>query len=203
MSALISRRISKNARLALACVVVFAGMTGMAFAAVPLYRAFCQATGYDGTVRRADKAPTQVLDRTISVRFDANVRDMPWDFTPDQVSQTVKLGAQNIAFYKVTNNGDKPITGQAVFNVVPEQAAAHFQKLQCFCFTEQTIGPHETVEFPVVYFVDPAYATDPETRRNAEVTLSYTFFPVKDAKPQAAASKTASPGLGEPPRAGL
>jgi cytochrome c oxidase assembly protein subunit 11 len=203
MSAPTSRRISKNAALAMACVVILVGMTGMAFAAVPLYRAFCQATGYDGTVRRADKAPTQILDKTISVRFDANVRDMPWVFTPEQVSQTIKLGAQNIAFFKVTNNGDKPITGQASFNVVPEQAAVHFQKLQCFCFSEQTIGPHETVEFPVVYFVDPEYASDPETRRNAEVTLSYTFFPVKDAKRQAAASQTASPGLGEPPRAGL
>jgi cytochrome c oxidase assembly protein subunit 11 len=203
MSAPTSKRITKNGRLALICVAILVGMTGMAYAAVPLYKAFCQATGYDGSVRRADKAPSQVLDKTVSVRFDANVRDMPWTFTPSQVSQTVKLGAQNVAFYKVTNTSDRPITGQAAFNVVPEVAAQHFQKLQCFCFTEQTIGPHETVEFPVVYFVDPAYATDRETRRNPEVTLSYTFFEVKDARPQAAAAKTASPGLGEPPRAGL
>lgn len=189
--------------MALICLAVFAGMTGMAFAAVPLYRAFCQATGYDGTVRRVATAPTQILDKTVTVRFDANVRDMPWTFTPSQVSQTVKIGAQNVAFYKVTNKGDKPITGQAAYNVVPETAGAHFRKLQCFCFSEQTIQPGETVEFPVVYFVDPEYATDPDTRRNAEITLSYTFFPVKDQPGKQAAAKTASPGLGEPPRAGL
>jgi len=203
MSAPISKSPRKNGRPALVCVAILVGMTGMAYAAVPLYKAFCQATGYDGTVRRAASAPSQVLDKTINVRFDANVRDMPWTFTPSQVSQTIRIGAQNVAFYKVTNTSDHAITGQAAYNVVPEVAAQHFQKLQCFCFSEQTIGPHETVEFPVVYFVDPAYASDPETRRNAEVTLSYTFYEVKDAKPQAAAAKTASPGLGEPPRAGL
>jgi cytochrome c oxidase assembly protein subunit 11 len=203
MSGPTSSRIGKNGRLALVCVVVLIGMTGMAFAAVPLYRVFCQATGYDGTVKRASVAPTQVLDKTVVVRFDANVRDMPWTFTPSQISQTVRIGAQNVAFYKVTNHGDKAITGQASYNVVPEQAGAHFQKLQCFCFSEQTIGPGETVEFPVVYFVDPTYATDPETARNAEITLSYTFFRVKDQPSKTAAAKSPSPGLGEPPRAGL
>jgi cytochrome c oxidase assembly protein subunit 11 len=198
-----SKRMGKNGRLALICVVILAGMTGMAFAAVPLYRVFCEATGYDGTVRRAKVAPTQVLDRTVVVRFDANVRDMPWTFTPSQVSQTVRIGAQNIAFYKVTNRGDKPITGQASFNVVPETAGAYFQKLQCFCFTEQTVQPGQTVEFPVVYFVDPQFASDPETQRGTEITLSYTFFPVKDPQRQTAAAATVSPGLGEPPRAGL
>jgi cytochrome c oxidase assembly protein subunit 11 len=184
-------------------VVILAGMTGMAFAAVPLYRVFCEATGYDGTVRRAKVAPTKVLEKTVVVRFDANVRDMPWTFTPSQISQTVRIGAQNIAFYKVTNHGDKAVTGQASFNVVPETSGVYFQKLQCFCFTEQTIAPGQTVEFPVVYFVAPEYATDPETRRNTEITLSYTFFPVKDPQRQTAAAATVSPGLGEPPRAGL
>jgi cytochrome c oxidase assembly protein subunit 11 len=198
-----SKRIGKNGRLALVCVVILAGMTGMAFAAVPLYRVFCEATGYDGTVRRAKVAPTKVLEKTVVVRFDANVRDMPWTFTPSQISQTVRIGAQNIAFYKVTNHGDKAVTGQASFNVVPETSGVYFQKLQCFCFTEQTIAPGQTVEFPVVYFVAPEYATDPETRRNTEITLSYTFFPVKDPQRQTAAAATVSPGLGEPPRAGL
>ena len=198
-----SKRVSKNGRVALICVAVLVGMTGMAYAAVPLYRAFCNATGYDGTVTRAKTAPTKVLDKTVVVRFDANVRDMPWTFTPSQVSQTVKIGAQNIAFYKVTNRGDKAITGQASFNVVPETAGIHFQKLQCFCFSEQTIAAGQTVEFPVIYFVNPDYATDPETRRNPEITLSYTFFPVKDPQRQTAAAATVSPGLGEPPRAGL
>ena len=198
-----SKRIGKNGRLALICVAILVGMTGMAYAAVPLYRAFCNATGYDGTVTRAKAAPTKVLDQTVVVRFDANVRDMPWTFTPSQVSQTVKIGAQNLAFFKVTNNGDKAITGQASFNVVPETAGIHFQKLQCFCFSEQTIAAGQTVEFPVIYFVNPEYATDPETRRNPEITLSYTFFPVKDPQRQTAAANTTSPGLGEPPRAGL
>ena len=193
----------KNGRLALVCVAILVGMTGMAYAAVPLYRAFCNATGYDGTVTRAKSAPTKVLDQTVVVRFDANVRDIPWTFTPSQTSQTVKIGAQNLAFFKVTNNGDKAITGQASYNVVPEQAGIHFQKLQCFCFSEQTIAAGQTVEFPVIYFVNPDYATDPETRRNPEITLSYTFFPVKEPQRQTAAAAKTSPGLGEPPRAGL
>jgi cytochrome c oxidase assembly protein subunit 11 len=200
-----SRRISKNARLAIACLVVLAGMTGMAFAAVPLYHKFCEVTGFDGTTKRAKVAPgqDQVLDRTVTVRFDANVRDMPWTFAPSQTSQTVRIGAQNVAFYKVTNTSDQPITGQATFNVVPEVAGAHFVKLQCFCFTQQTIGPHQSVEFPVVYFVDPTFVTDPETKRMGEIVLSYTFFQVKDQPGRSAAAKSPSPGLGEPPRAGL
>src|SRR4051794_23118754 len=117
MSAPISESARKNGRLALICLAILVGMTGMAYAAVPLYKAFCQATGYDGTVRRAAAAPTQVLDKTINVRFDANVHDMPWTFTPSQVSQTIKIGAQNVAFYKVTNTSDHAITGQAAYNV--------------------------------------------------------------------------------------
>ena len=203
MSASGSRSKGNNGRVALMCVAVLGGMTGMAFAAVPLYRIFCEQTGFDGTVRRANAAPDQVLEKTVTVRFDANVRDMPWTFKPSQLSQTVKIGAQNVAFYKVTNNSDRPVTGHATFNVVPEQAGPHFQKLQCFCFSEQTIGPGESVEFPVVYFVDPEYATDPETRRRPEITLSYTFFEVKEPARTVAAAAKPSPGLGEPPRAGL
>jgi cytochrome c oxidase assembly protein subunit 11 len=198
-----SKRLSKNAKLAFACVAILVGMTGMAFAAVPLYRVFCQATGYDGTTQRAKVAPEKALDQTVSVRFDANVRDIPWTFTPSQVSQTVKIGAQNVAFYKVTNNSDRPVTGQASYNVVPEQAGIYFEKLQCFCFSAQTIAPHQTVEFPVVYFVDPKFVNDSETKRVKEITLSYTFFEVKDPAAIQAAAKTPSPGLGEPPRAGL
>jgi len=200
-----SKRLTKNARLVIACTAVLVGMTGMAFAAVPLYHKFCEVTGFDGATRRGKVAPVkdQVLERTLNVRFDANVRDIPWTFTPSQPAQEIKIGAQNVAFYKVTNNSDRAVTGHATFNVVPEVAGAHFIKLQCFCFTDQTIGPHQSVEFPVVYYVDPAFVTDPETRRMHEMTLSYTFFQVKDrASPQAAA-KSPSPGLGEPPRAGL
>lgn len=194
----------RNARTALVCVAVFAGMTGMAFAAVPFYKAFCEITGFDGTTRRAQAAPSQALDRTVTVRFDANVRDgLPWTFTPSQVKQEVRVGAQMLAHYKVTNYGKTPVTGQAVFNVVPEQAGSHFSKIECFCFTEQTVQPGETVEYPVIYFVDPEFATDPETRNTPEITLSYTFFPITDPAPAKTVARQASQALGERPRAGL
>jgi len=185
----------RNARVALICALVFTGMVGAAYASVPLYRAFCQLTGFDGTVRRADAAPTRVLDREVTVRFDANVRGIPWDFKPEQVSQEVRIGDTGLAFFRVTNNGAEPITGQATYNVVPEGAGMHFQKLECFCFTEQTVQPGATMEFPVVYFVDPAYATDPETRGKGEITLSYTFFEVPKAPVRSA---DASSALGGP-----
>ncbi len=170
-------KMSKNARLGLICGAAFFGMVGAAYASVPLYRMFCQVTGFDGTVRKADAKPDQVLDREVTIRFDANVRNLPWDFKPEQVTQEVKIGDTGLAFYKVTNNGDKPITGRASYNVVPESAGAYFQKLECFCFTDQTIQPGQTMEFPVVYFVDPKFASDFETKGVQEVTLSYTFFP--------------------------
>lgn len=176
----------RNGRIALICAAVFAGMVGAAYASVPLYRAFCQLTGFDGTVRRAETAPTQVLERTLTIRFDANVRDLPWEFKPDQVKQEVRIGDTGLAFFRVTNTGKTPITGQATYNVVPEQAGLYFQKLECFCFTEQTVQPGATMEFPVVYFVDPKYASDPETKGGQEITLSYTFFPVEVQTAQAA-----------------
>jgi cytochrome c oxidase assembly protein subunit 11 len=190
----------KNLRVAVICAVALAGMVGAAYASVPLYRAFCQITGFDGTVRKAEVAPSKVLDRKLLIRFDANVRDMPWSFKPSQTTQEVKIGATGLAFYKVTNNGKTPITGRASYNVVPEQAGPYFQKLECFCFSDQTIQPGQTVEFPVVYFVDPEFATDFETKGKTEVTLSYTFFPVESQ--QASASATTSP-LGGKAKAGL
>jgi cytochrome c oxidase assembly protein subunit 11 len=171
------RRIT--AGIAALCV---GAMIGAAYAAVPFYRAFCQATGYDGTVRRAERAPKTVLDRKITVRFDANVRDLPWTFTPEQVSQTLRIGAAGLAFFDVVNNGSTPLTGRAAYNVVPESAGPYFLKTQCFCFSDQTIQPGEHMRFPVIYFVEPAFASDPETKPFQEVTLSYTFFPVKAPK---------------------
>ncbi len=177
----------RNVRVALICAGFFFGMIGTAYAAVPLYRAFCQLTGFDGTPRRAEAAATKVLDQRVTVRFDANVRDLPWTFRAEQVAQDVKLGETKLAFYKVTNNSDKPITARAVFNVVPVQAGPYFQKLQCFCFTDQTIAARATVEMPVLYFIDPKYADDINTRGKAEVTLSYTFYPAVDGPKQAVA----------------
>lgn len=191
----------RNAALALACGLGFFAMVGAAYAAVPLYKAFCQLTGFDGTIRKAEAAPTTILDRKLTIRFDANVRDLPWDFKPSQVTQEVKIGATGLAFYKVTNHGKTPITGRASYNVVPEAAGAYFQKLECFCFNDQTIQPGQSVEFPVVYFVDPQFATDFETKGKTEVTLSYTFFPVEESQ-QAKASEPASP-LGGAAKAGL
>lgn len=185
----------RNLRLAVVCGLVFAGMVGAAYASVPLYRAFCQLTGFDGTVRKAEAAPDRVLDRKLTIRFDANVRDLPWTFTPNQVSQELKIGDTGLAFYKVTNNGKTPLTGRASYNVIPESAGLYFQKLECFCFTDQTIAPGATVEFPVVYFVDPKFAEDFETRGAEEVTLSYTFFPSTEKKTQAALGGTAGARL--------
>jgi cytochrome c oxidase assembly protein subunit 11 len=171
----------RNARVALICAMCFFGMIGAAYAAVPIYRAFCQITGFDGTPRRADAASDTVLGKTLTVRFDANVRDLPWTFTAEQTSQTVKIGETKLAFFKVRNNSDKPITARAVFNVVPTQAGPYFQKLQCFCFTDQTIAAGATVDMPVLYYIDPKYADDIDTKGKPEVTLSYTFFPSTEA----------------------
>ena len=183
----------RNARIALTCAVVFAAMVGAAFAAVPMYRAFCQATGYGGTVRRAEVAPKTVLARKLTIRFDANVRNIPWDFKPDQVSQQLRIGDTGLAFFRVKNNGDKPITGRASYNVVPEQAAVYFNKLECFCFSDQTLQPGQEADFPVVYFVDPQYVSDPETRGGDEITLSYTFFQIAN---QPKTTQTAASALG-------
>lgn len=179
----------RNRRVGLICAAGFFGMVGAAYASVPLYKMFCQVTGFDGTVRKAEVAPGKVLDKKLTIRFDANVRTLPWDFTTEQVSQEVNIGATGLAFFKVTNNGNKPMTGRAAYNVVPEAAGPYFQKLECFCFNDQTIQPGQTVEFPVVYFVDPRYADDFETKGKEEITLSYTFFPsTKVAESGASAS---------------
>jgi cytochrome c oxidase assembly protein subunit 11 len=174
---------------------------------VPLYRAFCQLTGFDGTVRRAEAAPDTVLARRVKVRFDTNVRDLPWSFTAEAPSQSIRIGETGLTHFTVTNHAKTPITGRAAYNVVPEQAGAYFQKIECFCFSDQTIQPGQTVEFPVVYFIDPKYAEDFETRDSTEVTLSYTYYPSVNAakaerRADASQAKSAQ-GLGGTARAGL
>ena len=168
--------------IAIACVLAVMGMTGAAFAAVPLYRMFCQVTGFNGTVSRAEIAPDKVLDETVLIRFDTNVRDLPMVFHAEQVSQRVRIGETGMAFFDVTNTSDQPIQATAAYNVVPERAGPYFQKLQCFCFDSQTIQPGQTMKFPVQYFVAPEIATDRESRGVREITLSYTFYPTKDAE---------------------
>ena len=181
--------------VALACALGVMGMTGAAFAAVPLYRLFCQVTGFDGTVMRADAAPDVQLDQTVLVRFDTNVRGLPMTFRAEQVSQRVRIGETGIALFDVTNTSDAPISAKAAYNVVPERAGPYFQKLQCFCFEEQIIQPGETVKFPVQYFVAPEMATDRESRGVSEITLSYTFYPTEGFE-QAANGAPASGAAG-------
>lgn len=152
-------------------------MTGLAFAAVPLYKAFCQATGYGGTTQTASGAPSQILDRTIDVHFDSNVAPgLPIEFAPEQRAQTLRLGETGLAFYSVRNTSDRPVTAIATYNVNPQTSGQYFVKLECFCFNARVIAPGEAADLPVVYFVDPALASDPETRDLDTVTLSYTFF---------------------------
>jgi cytochrome c oxidase assembly protein subunit 11 len=176
---------TRNARLALVCLAIFAAMVGVAFAAAPLFRAFCQATGFNGTVRRVATAPAGVAAGTVVVAFDTNVRGLAWQFTPNVGSQQVRPGATNLAFFKVTNTSDQPLTGRAVYNVTPESAGAYFSKLECFCFKNQTLAPHQTAEFPVVYYVDPRFGQNDDTKGIEQITLSYTFYPAQPlaAKP--------------------
>lgn len=169
--------------IALACAGTVVFMTGAAFAAVPLYQLFCQVTGFNGTVMKADKAPDTILDSTVLVRFDTNVRDLPMVFRAEQVSQRVRIGETGMAWFDVTNTSDQPIKARAGYNVVPEQTGPYFQKLQCFCFDEQIIEPGETRKFPIQYFVAPELATDAEVKGATEITLSYTFYPSKDGAP--------------------
>ena len=190
-----------NGRVALYCIAVLVLMTAAGFAAVPMYRLFCQRTGFGGTVSRATTGPTGgVLAQKLTVTFDTNVRGLPWSFTADQGSQTINIGSTGLAFFTVTNKSDKPWTGHAVYNVTPDQAGAYFHKLQCFCFTDQTIAPHATMRFPVVYFVDRQFASDPDTKGYSDVTLSYTFYPAVKTATNAA---KADPGLGGRPGSAL
>ena len=173
----------KNRTVALPLICLVAAMLGLAFASVPLYRLFCQATGYGGLPQRADRAPDQVLDRTIRIRFDANVATgLPWSFEPVQQVMDVKIGEQALAFYKATNTSSAPVTGTAIFNVAPEIAGRYFTKIECFCFKQQTLAPGTTAEMPVIFFIDPKLVEDDNTKNISEITLSYTFYR-SDAQP--------------------
>jgi cytochrome c oxidase assembly protein subunit 11 len=166
-----------NRRVALIAAGVFAGMVALSFAAVPLYTLFCQVTGYGGTTGRAEAAPTQVLDRAVQVRFDTNVAPgSPLLFSPDARLKAVKLGETGLAFFRVTNPSDKPVTAVATYNVVPELTGRYFKKLECFCFEKRVFQPGETIELPIVFFVDPEMNQDRDLRDVAEITLSYTYF---------------------------
>jgi cytochrome c oxidase assembly protein subunit 11 len=173
---------SRPLRTALLAVVFVCFMTGLAFASVPLYRMFCQATGLNGTTNRGLTAPGGV-HRSIEIAFDANTSPkLPWRFQPEEESQTVDIGARDMAFFTATNRAATPVTGTATYNVTPAIAGKYFTKIQCFCFTQQTLKPGETQRMPVIYYVDPKILTDPDTRDVQTITLSYTFYPVDSAK---------------------
>jgi len=171
-------------RTALLAVVGVVGMTGLGFASVPLYRAFCQATGLNGTTQRGDRAPGGIGQK-VTVAFDTNISPkLPWKFVPENRTETIDVGARDMAFFIATNNAKYPVTGRATFNVSPAQAGKYFTKIQCFCFTEQTLKPGETVRMPVIFYVDPKLRSDPDTADVQEITLSYTFYPVDSAPAQ-------------------
>ena len=172
----------RNRRSALAALAIVVGMVALGFASVPLYRIFCQVTGFDGTTQRADASTiVEPVGRMVTVRFDSNIsRDLPWTFEPEEVTQDVAIGARKMAFYRAENLTDRAITGTAAFNVTPLEAGAYFTKVQCFCFERQTLEPGESVRMPVTYYVDPAILDDPDIGDVEEITLSYTFYPVDD-----------------------
>ena len=169
----------RNARTAKIMALVALAMLALAFAAVPLYRAFCELTGFDGTPLRAARAPGAVAGQ-IGVRFDANISPaLPWKFEPVQETVKIAPGARTQIFYRATNLTARTTTGQAVFNVTPGLAAQYFSKIECFCFTEQTLKGGQSADMPVVFYVDPKIKDDPDTKAIDEITLSYTFYPVE------------------------
>ena len=187
------KRPTRHGAVALSLVGLVAVMAGLAFASVPLYRMFCQATGYGGIPQRAERAPSEILDRTIRIRFDANVdRALPWTFAPVDRVIDVKIGETALAFFKASNTSNAHVSGTAVFNVVPELAGRYFTKIQCFCFKQQTLAANSSIEMPVIFFVDPKIVDDEDTKSISEITLSYTFYP--SGEPATAAAPARNSG---------
>ncbi|WP_404479833.1 cytochrome c oxidase assembly protein [Novosphingobium sp. BL-52-GroH] len=187
-------RRARNRKVGLTALSAALAMLGLGYASVPLYRMFCEATGFGGTTRRADEAEAATIKdsgHTISIRFDANVeRGMPWQFKPLQHTDTVSIGVRDMALFWAKNTSDKTVTGTASFNVEPEQAARYFNKIQCFCFTEQTLKPGEEVRMPVLYYIDPAILDDPDNKDVQQITLSYTFHVTSTKDNSAVDAKT-------------
>jgi cytochrome c oxidase assembly protein subunit 11 len=170
-----------NLRTAIMAASIAVGMVALGFAAVPLYKIFCQVTGFGGTTMRVSETQAATVaptDKTIVIRFDANQRGLPWEFKPERPTETITIGARDMSIFLAKNNAAVPVTGTATFNVTPVQAGKYFNKIDCFCFTEQTLQAGQDVRMPVLYYVDPAILTDPETKDVQEITLSYTFYPV-------------------------
>lgn len=183
----VTSRQASNRRVAFLVTLAGLAMLGLGFASVPLYRLFCQVTGYGGTTQRATaeeaqaaSMPVQGATRQLSIRFDSNTRDgIPWEFYPEKKSVSVGVGGKSMAIFIAKNLSDKPVTGRAVFNVTPEFAGPYFSKIECFCFTEQTLKPGQEVRMPVLFYVDKKIMDDPDNKDVQEITLSYTFYPVE------------------------
>ncbi len=194
------KRARRGGVIAAACVAFVAAMVGAAYASVPLYAAFCSLTGYGGATRvgEAANAPKAVGERSFTIRFDANVAPgLPWTFKPVERQITLKAGETRMVFYKVENTSGAATSANATYNVMPAQAGGYFVKLQCFCFEEQTLAPHESLEMPVVFYIDPDISTEPDLNGVETITLSYTFFPAKDQpKPVARAEGEGRAGGG-------
>lgn len=189
-------------RTALICAGVAMGMTGLSFASVPLYDMFCKATGFGGTPMVGTAGAGTILDRTMAVRFDANVAPgLGWTFQPENPEINLRVGQTQTVFYKITNRGSRASTGIATFNIAPEKGAAYFVKIQCFCFTEHTLQPGETLEAPVVFYIDPEIAGNRDLDGVKSLTLSYTYFPSKAGQP--VAEGKAEPVKGDAARSNL
>ncbi|KGF67737.1 cytochrome C oxidase assembly protein [Hoeflea sp. BAL378] len=179
-----------NRRIVLACSAFVLSMVGVSYAAVPLYQLFCQVTGYGGTTQRVEQMSDTILDRTIKVRFDSNVAaGLPWTFKPDQREVELRIGETIQIAYTAENRSESTTYGQATFNVTPMSAGAYFNKIQCFCFTENELKPGEVMNMPVVFFVDPAIVDDPDAKDVDTITLSYTFFSHAPENPVAAVAE--------------
>ena len=186
----------RNGATVLLLVSVVSGMTGLAFASVPLYRLFCQATGFGGTTQRAAAAPARESPATVTIRFDAETAPgLDWEFHPLQNKVTVHPGAQHKIFYRAVNKTAEPVTGRATYNVTPAKAGIYFDKLQCFCFSEQRLAPGQSVDMGVVFFVDPDILTDPNTSDVHTITLSYTMFPAHQASRPTASAAPPAPSV--------
>jgi cytochrome c oxidase assembly protein subunit 11 len=176
-----SRQSRPTALIVLGVVVL---MGGLSYASVPLYQMFCRATGYGGTTQVATQAPLLPGQRVLNVRFDSNVANgLPWRFEPEVSDINLRTGDTATVFFKVTNQSSQPITATAAYNVTPDQVGAFFNKISCFCFSEQTLGPHESAELPVVFYLDPALEHEESMKEVEGITLSYTFFPAKLSRP--------------------
>jgi cytochrome c oxidase assembly protein subunit 11 len=179
-------RLTRDALVASICGFVVVAMVGASYAAVPFYNWFCRATGFNGTTQVSTAAPSGgALKRTIAVRFDSNVSGgLPWKFEPEQTEITIPIGQVTTIYYTVTNQSARETTGQAAYNVAPLTVGRYFEKINCFCFTEQTFAPGETRQMPVVFYVDPSIVKDHDDDALNTITLSYTFYPVRDPEPK-------------------